>query len=89
MYDKLIHEIAQRLDPNLNPVGVEASMRLQYGTLSHLDHAVFVDEAKLAQEMEREKPGCLRSIAISFGMGRDFDEWESGSCHCDECKAAG
>ena len=85
MYDKLIHEIA----PNLNPVGIEASMRLQYGTLSHLDRRVFVEEAQLAADMEREEPGCLRSIAISFGMGRDFDEWESGSCHCDECKAAG
>jgi len=48
-YQKLLHELA----PDLNPAGVEASMRLQYGTLNHLPREVFAEEAKLAADCER------------------------------------
>ena len=41
-YQKLLHELA----PDLNPAGIEASMRLQYGTLNHLPREVFAEEAK-------------------------------------------
>ncbi len=67
-YQKRLHELA----PDLNPVGVEASMRLQYGTLNHLPREVFTEEARLAADCERQSPGFLRRTAESFGMGEEF-----------------
>ena len=72
-YQKLLHELA----PDLNPAGVEASMRLQYGTLNHLPREVFAEEAKLAGNCERQSPGFLRRTAESFGMGEEFAAWEA------------
>ena len=72
-YQKLLHELA----PGLNPAGVEASMRLQYGTLNHLPREVFADEAKLAADCERQSPGYLRRTADSLGMGDEFAAWEA------------
>ncbi len=74
-YQKLLHEIA----PELNPAGVEAMMRLQHHTLNHLPRAVFVAEAKLAAELERQSPGSLREIAASMGMEVEFAQWEAGN----------
>lgn len=71
-YQKLLRELA----PDLNPAGVEASMRLQYGTLNHLPRKVFADDAKLAAECERQSPGFLRRTAESFGMDEEFTAWE-------------
>ena len=73
-YQRLIREI----DPAINPAGVEASMRLQYGTLDHLPRSTFVQEVGIATAMEREQPGCLRKIAESYGMSADFAAWERG-----------
>ncbi len=72
-YQKLLHELA----PDLNPAGVEASMRLQYGTLNHLPREVFAEEAKLAADCERQSPGFLLRTADSFGMGDEFAAWET------------
>jgi len=72
-YQKLLHELA----PDLNPAGVEASMRLQYGTLNHLPREVFADEAKLAADCECQSPGYLRRTADSLGMGDEFAAWEA------------
>jgi hypothetical protein len=72
-YQKLLHELA----PGLNLAGVEASMRLQYGTLNHLPREVFAEEAKLASDCERQSPGFLRRTAESFGMGGEFATWEA------------
>ena len=72
-YQKLLHELA----PDLNPAGVEASMRLQYGSLNHLPREVFAEEAKLAADCERQSPGFLQSAAESFGMADEFTAWES------------
>ena len=72
-YQKLLHELA----PALNPAGVEASMRLQYGTLNHLPREVFAEEARLAADCERQSPGFLRRTAESFGMGDEFTSWEA------------
>jgi len=74
-YQELIHEI----NPRLNPAGVESLMRLQYGTLSHLSREIFVAECALAAECEKEEPGILKSAAESFGMGREFEEWEKAA----------
>ena len=58
--------------PDLNPAGVEASMRRQSGTLNHLSRETFVVEAKHASNLEGQSPGILRKIAESMGMAYDF-----------------
>ncbi len=72
-YQTLLRELA----PNLNPAGVEASMRLHYGTLNHLPRETFVAEAKLATDLEGQSPGILRKIAESLGTADDFAKWEA------------
>ena len=72
-YQTLLHELA----PDLNPAGVEASMRLHYGTLNHLPRETVAAEAKLAADLERQSPGILRKIADSMGMADDFAKWEA------------
>ena len=72
-YQCLLHELA----PDVNPAGAEASMRLQYSTLDHLPRSVFAVEAKLAAACEAEEPGFLRKAAESFGMGAEYDRWET------------
>ena len=59
-------ELIRKLDPDVYAPGVEASMRLEYGTLDHLDLSTFNFEIKLAKAIEREKPGFLHSIAKGF-----------------------
>ena len=68
--------VIESLDPTINPVGVEASMRLQYGTLDHLGHETFVLEIKIARSCEREEPGHLRRLADSYGLVAEFDDWK-------------
>ena len=68
--------LINEMDQTVNPAGVEASMRLQYGTLGHLDKAVFAEEIESAKESERFEPGFLKSIADSFGLRADFAKWE-------------
>ena len=72
-YQTLLLELA----PNLNPAGVEASMRLHYGTLNHLPRETFVAKAKLASDLESPSPGILRKIAESMGLADDFAKWEA------------
>ena len=64
------------LAPDLKSAGVEASMRLHYGTLNHLPRETLVAEAKLAADLEGQSPGILRKIAESMGMVDDFAKWE-------------
>ena len=72
-YQTLLHGLA----PDLNPAGIEASMRLHYGTLNHLPRKTFAAEAKLAADLEGQSPGILRKIAESMGMEDDFAKWEA------------
>jgi hypothetical protein len=72
-YQTLLRE----LSPSLNPAGVEASMRLHYGTLNHLPRETFAAETKLAADLEGQSPGILRKIAESMGMADDFAKWEA------------
>ena len=72
-YQTLLRELA----PDLNPAGIEASMRLRYGTLNHLPRETFLAEAKLAADLEGQSPGILRKIADSMGMADDFAKWEA------------
>ena len=66
----------QRLNPEVNAAGVEASMRLQYGTLDHLDDATFRQEIDLARQCETHEPGFLKRCADSYGMGADYNNDE-------------
>ena len=61
----------------INPHGVEASMRLEYGTLDHLDNKTFLSELQVARECEATEPGFLRTCADSYGYSKDFDQWET------------
>ena len=72
-YQQSIHDI----DPSLNPAGVEASMRLQYGTLDHLVHETFIEEVQIAKDCETADPGYLKGAAESYGMAEDYQEWEN------------
>ena len=72
-YQTLLNELAQ----DLNPAGIEASMRLHYSTLNHLQRETFVTEAKLASDLECQSPGILRKIAERMGMADDFAKWEA------------
>ena len=70
-YQDLIHQ----LDPKINPAGVEASMRLQFGTLDHRSREDFVAEIQIARECQEQDPDYLHGLAQSFGLAADFDRW--------------
>lgn len=54
---------------DVKPRWFEASMRLQYGTLSHLPIEVFEQEARIVQGMLAEGgPEELDELAESFGL---------------------
>lgn len=66
-YQKIIREI----DPTVTAEearGIEASMRLTYGTLGHLDRKVFRNEIILFRAIERREPGYGKRIAESYGL---------------------
>lgn len=66
-YQKLVREI----DPTLTEEearGVEASMRLQYGILNHLERDTFKREIILFRACERAQPGYGAQLAASFGL---------------------
>ena len=69
----------------LNPAGVEANMRLQYGTLGFLEEQDFLFELEIAAECERQNPGYLRDVAASFGLADDFNRWEIELKKVDKC----
>lgn len=71
-YEKAISEI----DPDINPVGVEAAMRQQYGVLNDLSSQTFWDEVRLARDCEQLEPGYLREAAEAQGTLERFEEWE-------------
>jgi len=67
MYQKLIQE----LDSSVNSRWVEGFMRLQYGTLSHLDRLDFKREIKLfkeTQKLEGSSDELWESNAKSYGL---------------------
>ena len=64
------------IDPTVNAIGVECSMRLEHGTLDHLSQTVFRKEIEMAKLCESDSPGYLRTLAESYGMEKEFDKWE-------------
>ncbi len=77
-YQNLIAEIAP---DGPNPAGVEASMRLQYGTLDHLSRETFEKEIQMAADCEADEPGFLQETAKGFGLSDDFQKWEEERAH--------
>lgn len=67
---------SEKIDPDVNPVGVECCMMLEYGSLGHLSEEVWKKEVAIAKACEAEEPGFLRKIADSYGMLAEFDEWQ-------------
>lgn len=54
------------IDPTIDADAVECSMRLQYGTLCHLDRATFVAEVELFRECERVDPDWAATVKRSY-----------------------
>ena len=74
-YTRSIREI----DESVNAVGVEAFLRLEYGTLDHLSREDVAREIELAKQAVGEEPGALRLFARSQSdaMLEDFDNFQS------------
>ena len=72
-YQETIHG----LDPTINPAGVEASMRLQFGTLDHLDREDFEREISVARMCDDADPGYLRGVAASYGLLDAVEVWQA------------
>ena len=66
-YQKLIQEIDKTVTAT-EARGVEASMRLQYGTLGHLSRDTFKSEISLFRACEKHQPGYGASLAASYGL---------------------
>ena len=71
-YARSIHAI----DPSVNAIGVECSMRLRFGVLDHLSHEDFVEEVAIARACEAAEPGYLKETADSYGRAAEFERWE-------------
>lgn len=69
----------REMDESVNAVGVEAFMRIQYGTLDHLSRDDFAREIGLARQAEALEPGALKLFAMSQSdaMREDFDNFQS------------
>ena len=67
-YQNIIHSV----DPKVNAAGVEASMRLQFGTLDHLSRKDFKTEIGIAKQCEEAEPGFLERCAKSYGYADQF-----------------
>lgn len=63
-YQRLINEI----DPDVDAIGVEASMRLQYGTLDHLPRETFAQEIEIFKGCIAVDPTFGKRVAESMGM---------------------
>ena len=69
-------QLIQELDSTVNPAGVEAAMRLQYGTLDHLSKEAFKQEIGIAKACEKESPGFMKLCADSLGFGAEYAAWK-------------
>ena len=60
--------LAMRQRTDVPPAIVEAYMRLQYGTLDHLDRITFDQETAIAIECFDADPDMSRKLAESYGL---------------------
>ena len=69
---RLIHE----LNSHVNPAFVEACMRLEYHTLSHLSRACFARNAeRTLQEQAQWPQELIESTCDSYGLLADYQAW--------------
>lgn len=71
-YQQTITEI----DPDINPIGAEAHMRIRFGTLDQLSREEFTAEIHDAGRIEQAEPGYLRECAESYDRLAEFTRWE-------------
>lgn len=64
MYAEIFRELQPRHDPRL----IEAVVRLQYGTLDHLDRTTLREEAAVAAEFIEIDPAAAEGLAQSYGL---------------------
>lgn len=74
MYARSIRE----MDQTVNAVGVEAFMRIEYGTLDHLSREQFAQEIALANAEEAVRPGSMRLYAQADSPAtlEEFDRFQ-------------
>ena len=68
MYADMIRKALAKRYPDVSPALVEPWMRLQYGTLDHLDKATFNREARLGASLVVSHPQESAMNAASYGM---------------------
>ena len=61
-------ELATRFQPKYEPRLIIAWMRLQYGTLDHLDIATWKREAKIAADCIDADKEASEQLAKSYGL---------------------
>lgn len=65
----MYREIILKLAPGYDPRHIEAFMRLQYGTLDHIDPATFRSEVKIAVHcVEEGGVASAERLADSYGL---------------------
>ena len=70
---RLIHN----LNTQVNPAFVEACMRLEHRTLSHLSRDCFAGNAeRTRQEQKLWPPELIESTCESYGLLEDYQAWE-------------
>ena len=75
----LIHSI----NPELNPAGVEAHIRQSRlilaaaSSIDHLSHDELTSGAQEAAALEKEQPGYLANLTVSFGLQVDHNAWNA------------
>lgn len=72
LYARVISEELTKLKRSeIDPRHVEAYMRVQYGTLDHLDRRTFKKEVKVAVDcIDQDGEDQAESLALSYGLRR-------------------
>lgn len=65
---EIIKSLVRQGLPTVEPRLIEAFMRLQYGTLDHLDRATFDAEVALAAACVDADPSGAEELARSYGL---------------------
>lgn len=65
---KALRKVLKREPTTWEIAATEANMRVHYGTLDHLDSAVFLKEAKLAVECMKNAPKLMNDLMATYGL---------------------
>lgn len=70
-YQKIIKGLVADMEVDVSErqiAGIEATMRLEHGTLDALPRDLFRREIRIALACEDEQPGFLVQMAASYGL---------------------